>query len=70
MNRNGEYLKWDLVNIVLKRVRELSGVILGALIHDDKKKIILDWVSKYPTKITIYQANINNTKYQLDIKKV
>lgn len=50
--------------------RELSGVILGALIHDDKKKIILDWISKYPTKINIYQANINNTRYQLDIKKV
>lgn len=48
----------------------LTGVILGALISPEDRKEIRDWVSNYPTKINLYQAKINRTKYQLDIEPI
>jgi hypothetical protein len=48
----------------------LTGVILGALISPADKKEITDWVSNYPTKINIYRAKPNRTKYQLDIEAI
>lgn len=48
----------------------LTSVILGALICPEDKQKVLDWVQNYPTKITLYQAKINRTKYQLDIEPI
>jgi hypothetical protein len=45
----------------------LTGVILGALISPEHKKLILDWTSNYPSKILVYEARISNTKYELEI---
>ena len=46
----------------------LTGVIFGALISSEDKQKVIDWINAYPTKITLYQAKINDTKYQLDIE--
>lgn len=48
----------------------LTGVILGALISTEDKNKVLDWIENYPTKLTLYQAKINRTKYQLDIEPI
>jgi hypothetical protein len=48
----------------------LTGIILGALIEEQDKNKILHWISVYPNKINVYQATINRTKYQLDIKQI
>jgi hypothetical protein len=48
----------------------LTGVILGTLISHEHKDMILDWISKYPTRINVYQAKINETKYKLDIEPI
>ena len=48
----------------------LTGVILGALICPEDKQKILDWVQNYPTKLSLFQAKINRTKYQLDIEPI
>lgn len=48
----------------------LTGVILGASISLEDKDKVLDWVRNYPTKLTLYQAKINRTKYQLEIEPI
>ncbi|MGD0216615.1 MAG: DUF2971 domain-containing protein [Desulfobaccales bacterium] len=48
----------------------LTGVIFGALITDDDKNKVLDWVKNYPTKLNLYQAKISREKYQLDIEPI
>lgn len=48
----------------------LTGVILGALISPEDKDKVLNWVKNYPTNITLYQAKISRTKYQLDIEPI
>lgn len=52
------------------RPEVLTGVIFGALIYPEDKHKIMDWILKYPTKITLYQARINETKYKLDIEPI
>jgi hypothetical protein len=52
------------------RPEVLTGVIFGALISSEDKHMVMDWVSKYPTKIILYQARINETKYKLDIEPI
>jgi hypothetical protein len=48
----------------------LTGVILGALISPEDKDKVLNWVKNFPTKIALFQAKINRTKYQLDIESI
>jgi len=48
----------------------LTGVIFGASISTDDKEKLIGWISKYPTKITLYQAHLNENKYQLDIEPI
>ncbi|MFH1480086.1 MAG: DUF2971 domain-containing protein [Pseudomonadota bacterium] len=48
----------------------LTGVVLGALIPDDDRKEVLDWISVYPSNVKLYQARISRMKYQLDIEPV
>jgi hypothetical protein len=48
----------------------LTGVIMGASITLENREKLLSWVRDYPREIDLYQANINKTKYQLDIEKV
>jgi len=48
----------------------LTGVILGALITPEDKRKVMDWIKKYPTRINLYQAKINETKYMLDIEPI
>jgi len=45
----------------------LTGVIIGALMRDEDRNNLLTWIKQYPTKINIYQAKLNERKYQLDI---
>ena len=45
----------------------LTGVIMGALMCEKDRELLLSWVEQYPTEITIYQAKLNERKYQLDI---
>lgn len=48
----------------------LTGVIFGALILSEDREKVMRWISKYPTRIALYQAHINETKYQLDIEPI
>ena len=48
----------------------MTGVIFGAMIEEDNKNVILEWVKNYPEKITLYQAKINKTSYRLDIERI
>lgn len=48
----------------------LTGVIFGALIPDEDKNIVMDWVKNFPTKLNLYQAKISREKYQLDIEPI
>ncbi|MBI4795800.1 MAG: DUF2971 domain-containing protein [Deltaproteobacteria bacterium] len=48
----------------------LTGVIFGALISPENKQKIMEWVSRYPTKIVLYQAIIDETKYKLNIEPI
>jgi len=52
------------------RPEVLTGVIFGALISTEDKQQIMDWISKYPTKIVLYQARIDETKYKLNIEPI
>jgi hypothetical protein len=46
----------------------LTGVIFGALISPEDKKKVMGWISTYPTRINLFEAKINKTRYQLDIE--
>ena len=48
----------------------LSGIIFGALMSNKDKNPLIDWTEKYPTKIALYQATLNGSRYQLDIKEI
>lgn len=48
----------------------LTGVIFGALMTAEHKKTLMHWIEAYPTNISIQQATLNGTKYQLDINKL
>jgi hypothetical protein len=48
----------------------LSGVIFGIRISNENKEKVKTWIEKYPTKISIYQAKLNDRKYLLDIVKI
>jgi hypothetical protein len=48
----------------------LAGIIFGALIEDDDKETVKRWIEGYPTKVHLYQARLNERKYQLDITNV
>lgn len=48
----------------------LTGVILGVRISEENKNKVIEWVSKYPTTITVFQSKLNNRKYQLDIESI
>ena len=45
----------------------LKGVILGALMTDEDRNTLLNWIKKYPAKISVYQAALNGSRYQLNI---
>lgn len=46
----------------------LTGVIFGATIENKNKELVLVWLKEYPTEINLFQAKINETKYQLDLE--
>jgi hypothetical protein len=48
----------------------LTGVILGALMSEQHKKTLKHWIEGYPTKVSLYQAMLNGSRYQLDITKI
>ncbi len=48
----------------------LTGVIFGALISQEDKQKIMNWIKTYPTRIGLYQAKINETNYSLDIEPI
>lgn len=48
----------------------LTGVILGALVSNRDKEILMNWIGGYPTRIALYQAKLNERRYQLDILKI
>ena len=45
----------------------LTGVILGARMPAKDKEILVDWIEDYPADINIFQAELKNGKYQVDI---
>ena len=45
----------------------LTGVIFGALMSQSDKDFLMKWIEQYSTKITIYQARLDEQKYQLNI---
>jgi hypothetical protein len=47
----------------------LTGVILGARIPPADEQQVRDWVASYPERITIYQARLDERKYQVDITR-
>jgi len=48
----------------------LTGIILGALITEKDKETLLHWMETYPTRVTIYQAKLHGSRYQLDLTEV
>jgi hypothetical protein len=48
----------------------LTGVILGALISQENKQKMLGWIKRYPSKLSLYQAKINETNYKIDIEPI
>jgi hypothetical protein len=48
----------------------LTGVILGTLMSDRNKEIVMSWIQGYPTRIALYQAKLNDRRYQLDIVNI
>jgi hypothetical protein len=46
----------------------LTGVICGALMSDNDKDLLKDWIRAYPTTIKLYQAELNERKYQIDVR--
>ena len=48
----------------------LTGVIFGALISPEDKHKVMAWITSYPSRITLYQAKINETRYELDIEQI
>ncbi|HEX9883282.1 MAG TPA: DUF2971 domain-containing protein, partial [Desulfobaccales bacterium] len=48
----------------------LTGVIFGALITEEDKQKVMNWITRYPTKIALYEARINETMYQVDIEPI
>jgi len=45
----------------------LLSVIFGALMSSQDKELVMKWIKDFPTKISLYQASLNERKYQLDI---
>lgn len=45
----------------------LSSVIFGALMSSQDKETVMNWIRAFPTRIALYQARLNEHKYQLDI---
>jgi hypothetical protein len=45
----------------------LTGVIFGALMTEKHKATIRKWIEEFPAKINLYQARLNENKYQVDI---
>jgi len=45
----------------------LKGVILGALMTTEDRGTLLHWIETYPTEVSIHQAVLNGSRYQLDI---
>ncbi len=48
----------------------LTGVILGCRMPEDNKKTIIDYITKRKSETKIYQAKVNDNKYELDIKEI
>jgi hypothetical protein len=48
----------------------LTGVIFGALMSSRDKETIKNWIQAYPSEIAIYQATLNEHRYQLDVSKI
>jgi hypothetical protein len=48
----------------------LTGVIFGALMSDGQKKSVVHRIQTYPTKIALYQAKLNDSRYKLDITEI
>lgn len=45
----------------------LTGVILGSLMSDPDKALLMRWVDKYPVKINVFEARLNDIRFQIDI---
>jgi hypothetical protein len=48
----------------------LTGVVMGASIKSENKEKILGWVKDFPSEITLYQAKLDETKYNLIIETI
>jgi hypothetical protein len=48
----------------------LTGVIFGALISPENKQKVRDWIIRYPTKLSLYEARINEDKFKVDIEPI
>lgn len=46
----------------------LTGVIFGAQISQENKQRVIEWVKRYPTRLSLYQAKINETEFKVDIE--
>jgi hypothetical protein len=43
---------------------------MGASIEPENRENIRNWVKNYPTEIAIYQANLDETEYRLNIEPI
>ncbi|MEJ2671534.1 MAG: DUF2971 domain-containing protein [Deltaproteobacteria bacterium] len=50
--------------------RSMTGIIFGAIISPENKQKIINWIRRYPTKLSLYQAKINKVKFKLDIEPI
>ena len=48
----------------------LTGVIFGALMKSKDKEMVKDWLTTYPSTVSVYQASLNGKEYQIDITKI
>ncbi|MGA9822359.1 MAG: DUF2971 domain-containing protein [Desulfobaccales bacterium] len=48
----------------------LTGVILGALISPENKHQVMELIKRYPTKLSLYQAKLNEIRFKVDIEPI
>jgi hypothetical protein len=46
---------------------DITGIIIGAMMSEQKINIVKNWISKRTTPITLYSSNINKKTFSLDI---
>lgn len=50
--------------------RSLTGVIFGYLMSPENRQRIMEWINRYPIRLSLYQAKINEVEFKVDIEPI